>query len=59
MNAHDRVKQFAEKHGATLTVPSQKEQLKGQLKGKTRDKLTPKEKDDLLLQIAHDLGYID
>lgn len=58
MNPHERVKQFAEKHGATLTTPTQKEQLKSQLKGKT-DKLTPKEKDDLLLQIAHDLGYID
>ncbi|GAW91438.1 hypothetical protein KKC1_06000 [Calderihabitans maritimus] len=36
-----------------------KQQLKEKLKGKLPEQLTQKEKDELLLQIVRDLGYLE
>lgn len=58
MNAHERVKQFAEKKGVVMVDKPEQKALKSALKGKGKN-LTQKEKDDLFLQMAQDLGYID
>jgi len=51
MTTHERLKKFAEKHGAILTP-------KVKVKVKKADVTTAKQK-DLIIEIAQDLGYVE
>ena len=52
MTPHQKVKKFAEKHGAKITRPEK-------VKLKKADISTAAKQKDLLIQVASDLGYIE
>lgn len=53
--AYENLKKFADKKGIVATKTAEKKTYADSKKGKT---MTAKEKDDLLLQMAKDLGYL-
>lgn len=52
MTPHQKVKIFAEKHGAKITKPGKMKQKKSDISNTAKQK-------DLLIQLATDLGYLE